>query len=191
MNEKGISATSLRIILALTFFLVVCLTAGGFYIGYNWLDQYAVEVYKTAPRTFTTKEEDQSIKKLQSEANQYKLVSDKISDMVIPEDDYKNQIMNDLNKYASMSGISAPTYDFSKSDMLSTNGLSSISRPDSKIIIISLNNPVSYSNFIRFLKYIETNLPAIQITGLNITKSNASSDMITIEPITVRAYTHK
>lgn len=185
MKDNGLKASTLRIILAFSLFLIICMICGGFYYAYQQLNTYAAEVYSKAPRTFTSEDEDKATRQLEDEASKYASISSKISEMQMSDKDYQDQIMNDLNKYAALSGLSAPTYNFNQSG--TNSGSTTVPGTTTKYFLITMNNPVQYENFIKFLKYIETTLPVIQITGIDITRSGANGTII-VNPMTAGVY---
>lgn len=98
---------------------------------------------------------------------------------------YQNQIVNDIESYASKSGVTVLGYSFpldtaaAKPD---STGLKSVSAT------ISLKNPLQYTNYLRFLKYIEQNVTKMQITDLTISPDPNNGNNIEGTSITLKVY---
>lgn len=185
--KKKLKATSLRIMLAMTVFITVCGIGGGFYFAYQWLDQYATDVYSKAPKIFSGDNEDDAAKQLQTQIERYQAISNKASDMFISDQNYQNLIMNDLIKYSQANSISIT--GFNQTDSQTANDAASIPGVTAKHFTMTVNSPVNYEDFIKFLKCIETNLPVIIVTDLDISRVSNSSEKVTVKPIGIEVYT--
>jgi hypothetical protein len=78
---------------------------------------------------------------------------------------YQNQIVADVNQFASIAGVTVLGFDFP---------VQTTAKPAAKGVktiqaTVTLQNPVPYENYLRFLKLIEQNLTKMQITDISIT----------------------
>lgn len=79
---------------------------------------------------------------------------------------YQNQIVEDVNRYADIAGVTVLGFDFP----LQTTGTASKAKGVKTIQAnVTLQNPVAYDSYLRFLKLIEQNLTKMQITDISIT----------------------
>ena len=97
--------------------------------------------------------------------------------------EYQDQIVKDVSSYAAASGLTVLGFDFSTPN--SGKG-SSIKGIKTTVANISLQNPVPYSNYLRFLKLIERNLTKMQVTQMDIsndlkTPGTISSPVLRLE----------
>lgn len=77
---------------------------------------------------------------------------------------YQNQIVEDVNRFASIAGVTVLGFDFPVQKTIpSAAGAKTIQAT------VTLQNPVPYVNYLRFLKLIEQNLTKMQITEISIT----------------------
>lgn len=77
---------------------------------------------------------------------------------------YQNQIVEDVNRFASIAGVTVLGFDFPAQTAAGvTKGVKTIQAN------VTLQNPVPYVNYLRFLKLIEQNLTKMQITDISIT----------------------
>jgi hypothetical protein len=96
--------------------------------------------------------------------------------------EYQDQIVKDIGSYAAASNITVLGFDFSAAP--SKN--SSIKGIKTMVATISLQSPVQYANYLRFLKLVERNLTKMQVTQMDIandlkTPGTISSPVLTLE----------
>ena len=85
---------------------------------------------------------------------------------------YQDQIVSDINAYAAQTGVSVTGYDFGDAFAKTSNNaqkLPQIQGVKSISVTISLASPMSYDNYLRFIKAIEKNLTKMQVSGINVT----------------------
>ncbi len=97
---------------------------------------------------------------------------------------YQNQIIEDINRYANSAGVTVLGFDFPTSTTAPKNtaGLKSIAA------VITLQNPVSYTNYLKFLKLIEQNLTKMQITDISVAPDPKASGEISTPTIGLQVY---
>lgn len=77
---------------------------------------------------------------------------------------YQNQIVEDVNRFASIAGVTVLGFDFPTQQAPgAAKGVKTLQAT------VTLQNPVPYENYLRFLKLIEQNLTKMQITDISIT----------------------
>lgn len=81
---------------------------------------------------------------------------------------YQNQIVQDVNQFANLAGVTVLGFDFPTQ---TTNVTAAPAAKGVKTLqaTVTLQNPVPYENYLRFLKLIEQNLTKMQITDVTIT----------------------
>lgn len=99
--------------------------------------------------------------------------------------EYQDQIVKDITSYASASGITVLGFDFSAT---SSSKASSISGVKTMVATISLQNPVSYTNYLKFLKLIERNLTKMQVTQIDISNDLKAAGTINSPVVTLEVY---
>lgn len=99
---------------------------------------------------------------------------------------YQNQIVEDVTRYANAAGVTITGFNFpqdiSSATVDKTTGLKSLTAT------ISLADPVKYTNYLTFLKYIEQNLTKIQITDITISPSETSQEYLNDTVIGIQVY---
>ena len=99
---------------------------------------------------------------------------------------YQNQIVEDVTRYANAAGVTITGFNFpqdiNSATVDKTTGLKSLTAT------ISLADPVKYTNYLTFLKYIEQNLTKIQITDITISPSETSQEYLNDTVIGIQVY---
>ncbi len=188
MKKLQIRATSLKTTMLVVIFALVVILVGGFYYAQVWLSDFVnssnVDSTKLTTNTLTTNE----LTQLTDELFSQKVASNKALNMLASSQDYKFKIQQDLNKYASDTGIEITQYDPAPS-LTSKPDTTIIPGVQSNFVKITLANPVAITNLIKFIIAIESNLPKMKLTGINITRSDNSDASVSIDPITIEVYT--
>lgn len=129
----------------------------------------------------------QRSKSLQSYLDNNKAAIDKASAVVSDTKtyQYQNQVVNDLETYASKAGVTILGFTFpvdTTSAKPDSTGLKSVSAS------ITLQTPLSYTSYLRFLKYIEQNITKMQITDLTLAPDPDDANTIKDTAITLKVY---
>lgn len=188
-TKGGLKATSLRKAMSSAVFIIISTSAVGFYFGQDWLGKYATQVDQTTSGASASGSSSQALSQLQEEIAKNKSVSAKAVSILASSQNYQSKIIDDLNKYASASSISIAGYNLTQPSTAGEDASAAISGVKSNFVTITLNNPIPMKNLLQFFKAIETNLPKMQITGINLAPSPSSKDNVTIEPLTIEVYT--
>ena len=153
---------------------VLVITIGLMIAGMTSLVVFGVgEIQKIADETNLlarqAKASDDNIYRMQLLEKNYNAVSDIkpiIDKMVASQESYRYQdnAVDVLYRYASLSGIEISQVNF---NVGKNTGLSATGAP-STLVSISLKNPISYLNFIKFMKLIEGGLSQMQILQVDV-----------------------
>ena len=79
---------------------------------------------------------------------------------------YQNQILEDVNRFADIAGVTVLGFDFPTQKSAAVPAAGAVKTIQASV---TLQNPVPYENYLRFLKLIEQNLTKMQITDISIT----------------------
>lgn len=188
-TKAGLKATSLRKAMSSAVFIIIGISAVGFYFGQDWLGKYAAQVDQTTSGASVSGSSSQALSQLREEITKNQSIGAKAASILASSQNYQSKIIDDLNKYASASSISIAGYNLTQPLTAGEDASAAISGVKSNFVTITLNNPVPMKNLLQFFKAIETNLPKMQITGISLTPSPSSKDNVTIEPLTIEVYT--
>lgn len=184
MKKSKMKATSLRTIMIVTIIMTIILAGIGFYYAQNYLSNFATSVTPTISKSTAGNNNPQAIKRIQEEITKAQTAIDKSNNITSTLTDYQNQIVKDLNKYASNNNMSISDYKFATPAKVP--GLANSIQ--SNTITITLGNPIAFTDLMQFFKSIETNLPKMQITGVNLTRDPSQKDTVTVDPLIIETY---
>jgi hypothetical protein len=98
---------------------------------------------------------------------------------------YQNQIVADINTYASRAGVTVTGYSFVSPQQKSSRVVAGLKTIDATI---TLSSPIPYPNFLRFLKAIEQNLTKMQVTGISISPDTGNGRSVSNPTIGLEVY---
>ncbi|MEI7539628.1 MAG: hypothetical protein WCJ36_02570 [Candidatus Saccharibacteria bacterium] len=186
MKTNYTEATTIRVILATVAFLTTVTIIGGFYFTQNYLKDFANQP-NTSSQSVNSAISSQSLTKLQNDISTYKVSNDKANAITLSSRDFPTKITNDLNKYATSTGIDI-TYAVAETPTSNLKNLAPISNIQPKFISVTFNRSMPFTNFIKFLKAIETNLPKMQPTNITISRDPSSGNLVKVDPIILEVY---
>jgi hypothetical protein len=186
MKKSNIKATTLRTTMIVLLFIVIGLSITGFYFTQDWLGKFATEINSTAPKSTVGSTNAEAIKQLQDDIAKHQADTTKADAIIASSKDYQSQVTQDLNKYASSASVMIANYSFAQS---AGTALTPLTGLQTSSATITLTNPVPFTNFMKFLKAIESNLPKMQLTGIDLTPATGSNDAVTVKPLTIEVYT--
>jgi len=185
MKKFHFKATTLSIAMTIILLVLGGLIIGGFYYAQDWLRGLSGNSTQSATSVVT----DTTIpNQPQNNTTAQDTVSIKSATLVSSKSDYQTKIQQDLNKYASETGVKIKDYGTTSAPQNNTT-IQLINGVEANYVKVTLENPVTFTNLIKFIKAIETNIPKMKITGINISRSNNSSDLVKVDPITIEVYT--
>ena len=187
MKKHQLKAKTLGVAMTIILLLLGGLIIGGFYYAQSWLSEKATNNNNSSQSTSGTAN---TINPNQPQNNTVVQDANAVKAMTVvsSKSDYQTKIQQDLTKYASDTGVKIKDYGTTTAPTNSTT-TSLINGVEANYVKITLENPVNFTNLIKFIKAIETNLPKMKITGLNLSRINNSGDSIKVDPITIEVYT--
>ena len=198
MKKPIVTATSLRLILSISLFAVAGLGVVLFSFAYSSLKDVAVDVSHSIADADASRNNLQNLQKLQRDLVS-KQEAVKRAESIVAESrsyEYQNQIINDLNDYATRAGIGITTIDFTNSQDGSTAPATptapaapstTVNGVKSTFVSITLKNPVDYAGVLRFLKSIEQNLTKMQVANVGLSKAT-DSDGVSTDALSIEVY---
>lgn len=191
----SLTATQLRMILSLSLFVITILAATGFYFVNSHLKTYAVEVSHVVVDANASRDNLQNLQKIEKQLNEDQDVVQKTNNIVAESQSYQyqDQIITDINDYATRAGIGITDINFSTT--ANTTQTAAPTTPTTPVpsgvkstsVAITLKNPINYDSLLRFLKSIEQNLTKMQVSRVNLSK-DTSSNGVTSDILTLQVY---
>ncbi len=184
MKKSEFKPSTLTIILYVALFSLVLLSAGGFYFTQNYLRDLVTSSTQQTATTATDANSPEALQQIRDEISKNQTYGDKASKLVAPAATWQNDIKTDIDKYATINNISISNYNYTPS--ISPEPVIDGTTPN--YVEVSLNNPVPLTNFLQFLKSIESNLPKMKLAGIKIAPVAGSKDKIKVEPLIIEVY---
>lgn len=133
------------------------------------------------------------LKELKGYIEKEKNTIEKTKKILADSQSYQEQILSDIEKYSSRSGITVTGVSFEAVESKgATNGVSPNQAPTSGLkfatATINIKNPVPFTNVMQFIYFLEQNLTKIQLNGISMTKTSKSGQDITVSPLSIRIY---
>gem|GEM_PF-642355 len=196
---KKINSITLRNILIGALLLSLVITGGVFYFAYCHINQYAQTVSNLNTKANDSDDSLENLQKLSNLLDKQKNVLKKSENIVASSQDYnyQNEIISDLSNYAVKTGVSLSQINFT-SDTSLTTGNTSLAITNAPIVAglktvtisLTLSSPLPYVNLLHFIKALENNLTAMQISEISISHdSTMNSSYVSIQPLTINMYT--
>jgi hypothetical protein len=186
----SLTASQLRLILAISMFVIALLAAVGFSLINSELKKYAVEVSHVTADAAASRDNLQNLQKIEKQLKEDQDIVQKTNSIVAESQSYQyqDQIITDINDYATKAGIAITDINFAAQTTAPSATTPSTPTPSgvkSSTVRVTLKNPINYANLLRFIKSIEQNLTKMQVSSVNLSKDVASggvsSDILTLQ----------
>jgi len=199
-KHNSFNATTLRGILITAVILTFLLAGVGFYFAYGWIKSYASTVNQSVVSAHNSANNTSAVstKDLQAFLQQESGVPALVDQLYAPQSTYVGQAIQDINTYAKLSQLSISNVDSGASTDPAAPGSSTSTTTTTNAktlalsaggsttpITVTLNSPVSYVSLLKFMTYIEHNLPLMQIEGINIQGSTDSASQVQITSLSI------
>jgi hypothetical protein len=175
------NATAFKKILIFFIFVVVIVTAAGFYYGLGEIKKLAIQVNNKVEDSKASGRQIDELRRLQQTLLQSDTLVQKANRMFSTEASFTSDVVRDLERYASVSGVTIVNRSF-----VETSEVQGVIDSNQLFIRISLAQPVSYASLLRFIQLIEGNIPKMQLNSLTIARPDQpSGDTVTVGEITI------
>lgn len=192
-KNKQITATKMRALMISGLILTVAIVAGISWMGYSWIKQENQKLQDLKNESSKLSNQLNSIQSIKNSLQKNQSTVKKSEQLILSSDLPQFQIINIIQTYAAKHSIPlesiglgpASTSAKSSSGTLSSSTSSSRSVVQSpNAITLNFSSPMKYSNFLNFLNDIETSLPKMSITAINI-QGGPNSNQVRVDPITI------
>lgn len=194
MNKLNLTPIKLRIILSVSMFLIVAVAVTVATLSYPFLRKSAVEVSHATLDASASQNNVRALEELKEKLEEDREVVSRANSIVAESKSYQyqDQIIGDLNNYASKAGVEITNIDFSTSTAAPSPSSTTPAAPaptapsgvKSMQATVTLKNPINYLSLLRFLRSIEQNLTKMQVSKVSLAKDasgGVSSETLTIE----------
>ncbi len=206
MSKKfTLTATNLRIILAVSLVVITAIGAGGFTLAYNWLDGFAADASTVASQAAASESELQELSQTEKMLKTQHHAVERASKIAAESKSYQyqDQIINDLNDFARKAGITISDITFTDNNAKGSSSSSSSSSSKTGTSLpaiaglkattasVTVKNPVEYRKLLTFMYLVEQSLTKMRIANVDLSRSTAQGqppDSITSNTLTIEVY---
>lgn len=207
MSKKfTLTATNLRIILAVSLVVITAIGAGGFALAYNWLDGFAADASTVASHAAASESELQELSQTEKMLKTQHHAVERASKIAAESKSYQyqDQIINDLNDFARKAGITISDITFADNNAKGSSSSSSSSSSNktgtslptiaglkATTASVTVKNPVEYRKLLTFMYLVEQSLTKMRIANVDLSRSTAQGqppDSITSNTLTIEVY---
>jgi len=190
MRENDIKANTLKKIM-ITIITIMIISSGlGFYFVQNGLKDLTIETNTLMFKAYNNDSKSRS-KDNAAPATDSQIIklADRTMELISQPANFEQKSKSDITKYAQESGITINSITLVSDDQNNQDGKPPLANGvSSKKMLVSIGSPAPFNGLLKFAKAIETNLPKMQITNMNLSNIRANKDSVTIEPITIEVY---
>lgn len=159
--KKQFKPQDLRTLLTVLFILVFAGGAAGYYWGIGIVRDYAVKVNHRLADADASGKQIEELQLLKQQLAQSNSLVSKANALFSTPATYQSQVLTDLKSYADAAGLKMANTTFEDA-----------TKTGSHSVIISLQQPVSYSGLVAFLHNIEGNVPKLQVSSIALSPSS-------------------
>lgn len=211
MKSNELTPIRLRLILAVLLILLSAAAVGVFMVGYNQIKLHASTAQDVAAKAQVSQSSLDNLRTTKKLLEENKSAVARADQLVSQSKSYvyQDQIISDINRYASEAGLSITNITFTDakttpvsaptttatSAATSAGGaspsLTTAASPagvKSMTAAVTLKNPVDYNNMLTFIHLLEESLFKMQVSEIGLSRSSdqnkpdgVSSDVLTIE----------
>lgn len=196
---KGtMTATKLRLILSCTLVLTTALLGSVFIFFYEQLKTTATETNHTVVDAAASQNNIATLDKIEDFLAANSQVVERARSIVADSQSYQyqDQIITDLNDFASRNGVAITNVDFTGADQPASTPGTATPAPatpttggiKSTSATITIKTPVNYDNLLRFLESIERNLTKMQVSKVSLSRGSAQGSDIVSDALTIEVY---
>ena len=196
IKGRPFTATQLRLLLSVSMFVIAVLAGVGFVLVNSQLKEYAIQVSHVAADASASRDNLQNLQTIEKQLKDDQDIVQKTNSIVAESQSYQyqDQIITDINNYASRSGIGITDINFSS--QTASNTTPGATTPSTQIIpsgvksssvVITLKNPVNYDSMLRFIRSIEQNLTKMQVSRINLSRDTSTAG-VTSDVLTLQVY---
>ena len=185
------NALKLRNILLASIGLIIILMGVTIYYAYDFLHAETMKSVHTKIDAELGERDLEQLKAIQKTLKNNQESVQKAEQVVAAtkQYQYQDQIINDINSYAAQTGVRVTAFDFgtpgapaAAATQPAAVGVKSIP------VTLTLQSPLAFDTYLRFIKAIEQNLTKMQVSGINLTPDAVNINNIVNPTIGVTVY---
>lgn len=200
---RELTPTRLRATLVAVLLFLLALGVVVFMLGYRQITEYSHVTQEKAAEAQKSNSKVQDLMSIKRQLEENSVVVTNASQLVSESTfyAYQDQIIRDINAYATKAGITLETITFNDAAAAgaasTTTGSATSPLPagiKATTATVTFRNPINYTAILRFVHSLEQSLFRMSVLGVSITKSTDptelknDSDAISCDPINIEVY---
>ena len=174
-TKKQFRPQNLRTLLSVLFVIIFLVGGAGFYWGLGIVRQYALDVNQRIADSEASGTQVQQLQSLKTRLAEKAPMIERANQFFSTPAAYQSQLSSDIGVAANSAGLSVASTVFGD-----------INSPEAYTVTITLGKSVTYTKLIQFLSNIETNLPKLTVTSINLSRTaGGDKDSITVGEIKI------
>ncbi|RYF28903.1 MAG: hypothetical protein EOO17_03635 [Chloroflexi bacterium] len=194
---KGLNASTLRLLLALSIVALLAVGVGLFVFAFQKLKESATDVQTINAQAASSSDNLTALRTLETKLGESAQSIQRAKDIVAESKsyEYQDKIIADLEAYAVASRLSVSSYSFAAGEGSAASGGAPVTPAPatpapglkSTTISLALAGGSNYENLMTFINYIEQNLTKMQLSGVSLTRDD-QTNAITSGELTIEVY---
>lgn len=201
MKSNTLTATKLRLVLVALLVLIVASHAIFTFFGQQFLRNNSKSVTEAVTHALSSKETVNQLEQAKDQLDAQKKTVERSKKLFAPADshNYQRQVIEDVNTYAQLAGVTVKGYVFSENGAApaaasgSTSGQGAAQKPQTTTessgpantqpvsVTVNLEGPIEYETFLKFIKLIQGNVTQFHIQTLSLSGGSGGSEAQAIE----------
>ena len=197
MTTTTLTATKLRAILIACLVIIAVACVGVFSFASTKLKVAAIDTSRAVIDADASQNNLQALQTIQKELAARQSTVERTDRIVADSQSYgyQNQIIADLNNYASTARVGITNIDFGSASSSTpatpaapgATAPSTVANVKTTSVTVTLENPIPYTDLLTFMRLIEQNLTKMQIAKINIS-SSGESNKVTSDTLVIEVY---
>lgn len=199
--KNSMTAKKLRALLIGVMLLSIAATVGGFVFFQGQLKGYATAISKLNADADSGDQSIQTLRTIEARLSAEQGTIAEAKSVVANNATFAEEVVRDISIIAAKSGVSITNFEFNDTAASSTATPSAAAPAGTtpaaaattmpagvtkKVMTISIDSPLPYSNLMNFLKNIESNNLKIQVPSVSITKGEGN--MVDTQTFSIEVY---
>ena len=182
------NAVKLRLVLIGVIVLQVAVIIAGIWLLNDFLQREVAATDHAKIDADISEQEISTLKRLRTELTTKKDLIERTKQIAASsaQYQYQDQVISDLNRYASRYGFSIVSFDFT-----GTPGAKATAPSGKTAFLVMLSSPIKYDNFLKFIRDVERNVTKIRITSITLAPNPKNPTEILNPGINLEVYLKK
>lgn len=184
-QKKSLSAVGLQRIFIVSIVLMVALLIFGFSWLSSMLENQHIRADHTTIDAELARDDVTQLQQLETYIEDNQATINRAQAIVTEASQYQRQVVTDIESFARDTGVQIQGFNFVSEDEATAAAVNGTTVTN---VTVTLQNPIEYTSYLRFLKAIEQNLTRMQVTGVSLTPNADNLNQVSNPQIGLEVY---